>query len=255
MGEPKALAGALARAGFLLELLDQLPAVVAFVKDAEGRYLAASEPLLRRLGRRREEVLGRTARDLFPAPLGDRYLAQDLAVARGGSPIVDLLELHLYPGGREGWCLTNKIPVRGGEGEVLGVAGTSRDVSVPEAGGPASRFAEVLQQLRQGYARPLRIEALARRAGLSPYQFNLRVRRLFGLSPAKLLVQTRIDAARRLLAEGRTAIAEIAQACGYSDQSAFTRQFRAVAGMPPARYRELQRRGGGPAPRRFSTPR
>jgi len=244
--QPQALADALARAGFLLELLDRLPDLVAFVKDAEGRYLAASEPLVRRLGlRRREEVLGRTARDLFPAPLGDRYLAQDLAVVRGGTPIVNLLELHLYPGGREGWCLTTKVPVRGDGGGVVGLAGTSRDVAVPDAGGePVDRLAEALQQLRQGFARPLRIEALARRAGLSPYQFNLRVRRLFGLSPAKLLVQTRIDAARRMLQEERASVAEIAQACGYSDQSAFTRQFRAVAGMPPARYRELQRRSG-----------
>jgi len=245
--QPQALADAVARAGFLVELLDRLPDLVAFVKDAEGRYLAASEPLVRRLGlRRREEILGRTARDLFPAPLGDRYLAQDLSVVRSGTPIVDLLELHLYPGGREGWCLTTKLPVRGDGGEVLGLAGTSRDVTVPHAGEPVDRLAEALQLLRQGYARPLRIEALARRAGLSPYQFNLRVRRLFGLSPAKLLVQTRIDAARRMLQQERPSVAEIAHACGYSDQSAFTRQFRAVAGMPPARYRELQRRVAEP---------
>ena len=47
----------------------------------------------------------------------------------------------------------------------------------------------------------------------------------------------RIDAARRMLRESEAPIARIALACGYCDQSAFTRQFKAVTGLTPAQYR------------------
>lgn len=236
----------LAHAAFLLDLFDQVPGVVVFVKDTEGRYAAVNETLARRLGLRdKKEAIGRTAQDLFPTPLGARYLAQDLSVLRTGKPISDLLERHLYPNRHEGWCLTSKVLLRAAGGGVIGLAGTSRDVALPDpAAAPVGDLAEAVRLIREEFAQPLRVEELAARAALSPYQFHRRVRGLFGLGPAKLLVKTRIDAACRMLVEGSASIAEVAQACGYSDQSAFTRQFKAVVGMPPARYRQHHREGG-----------
>jgi PAS domain S-box-containing protein len=240
------------QSAFLLELLDRVPEVVVFVKDAAGRYVAVNDTLVRRLGLdEKRQVIGRTALDLFPPPLGARYLAQDRAVLRNGNPISDLLELHLYANGHQGWCLTSKVPLRGASGAIVGLAGTSRDVSLPDpAAAPLDDLAEAVRLIREEFARPLRVEDLAARAGLSAYRFSRRIREVFGLTPAKLLVKVRVDAACRMLAEGERSIAEIAQACGYCDQSAFTRQFKAVVGLPPARYREHRkgdrewRRGG-----------
>jgi PAS domain S-box-containing protein len=225
---------------FLLDLFDHVPEVVAFVKDADGRYRAVNDTLVRRVGLRdKRQVIGRTALDLFPPPLGGRYLAQDRAVLRSGDPISDLLELHLYPNGHRGWCITTKVPVRGAGGRVIGLAGTSRDVRLPDpAVAPSGDLAEAVRLIREEFARPLRLEDLAARAGLSAFRFSRRVRGLFGLSPTRLLIKTRVDAACRMLVEGSRSISEIAQACGYCDQSAFTRQFKAVVGLPPARYRD-----------------
>ena len=61
---------------------------------------------------------------------------------------------------------------------------------------------------------------------------------MFGITAAQLVIKTRIDAARRMLRESAAPIARIALACGYCDQSAFTRQFKAVTGLTPAQYRE-----------------
>ena len=47
----------------------------------------------------------------------------------------------------------------------------------------------------------------------------------------------RVDVAAHLLREGSASVAEIAGACGYSDQSAFTRQFKQIVGQTPMRYR------------------
>ncbi len=236
-----ALDALLAAAGFALDLFDGLPDVVFFAKDAEGRYRAVSDTLVRRLGRRtKRDLLGRTARDLFPVPLGERYLEQDLEVCRTGRPVEDLLELHLYPDGREGWCLTTKVPLLDVAGRGLGLAGTSRDVRPPDAAdGAVEGLAEALRDLHERPGRLHRVEELAHRAGLSPDRFSRRVRTLFGLSPSQLVIRVRVDAARRMLREGAAPIARIALACGYCDQSAFTRQFKAVTGLTPAQYRGL----------------
>lgn len=238
-GAADPLDAALAAAGFALDLFDSLPDVVFFAKDADGRYRAVNETLVRRLGKRRKgDVLGRTTRDLFPPPLGERYLEQDLAVCRTGKPIEDLLELHLYPDGREGWCVTTKVPVRGASGAVLGVVGTSRDVRPPDPGsGPLEGLAEALRLVHERPGEPHRVEELARRAGMSAGRLSRRVRALFGLSASQLVIKVRVDAARRMLREGGAPIARVALACGYCDQSAFTRQFKAVTGLTPAQYR------------------
>ena len=57
---------------------------------------------------RKDELLGQTTADLFPLPLGARYLAQDLSVSRSGRGISDLFELHLYLNPLEGRCAKNK---------------------------------------------------------------------------------------------------------------------------------------------------
>jgi AraC-like DNA-binding protein len=226
-----------AAAAAMTELYDRLPEVVFFAKDAEGRYVAANLTLLRRLGLARADlVLGRTALDLFPQPLGRRFLDQDLAVVRTGRPLEDLLELHLYPDHREGWCLTTKLPVRDDAGAVVGLVGTSRDVGAP-AREPLADLAEAVHRIHTACGEPLKVEELAALAHLSPYQFSRRIKTLFGITPAQLVIKTRLDAARRLLAESIEPVSAIALTCGYCDQSAFTRQFKAAVGLTPQQYR------------------
>lgn len=234
----------LAEAGFLVELLDRLPDVVFFAKDLEGRYVAANLTLRRRLGLLLPgDVIGRTTVDLFPDPLGRRYLAQDLSVVRTGTPVSDLLELHLYPDRHEGWCVTTKLPVRAESGAIIGLAGTSRDVRPPSSDHePMGRLAQAVTYVQNHFQEPLRATELATLAGLSAYQLARRLRWIFGLTTAQLIAKTRLDAARRLLAESREPIAGIAVACGYCDQSALSRQFKAAVGLTPAQYRERSRR-------------
>jgi AraC-like DNA-binding protein len=228
----------LAASGALVELFDRLPDVVFFAKDRDARYLAVNQTLLRRLGlARAEQVVGLTAVELFPAPLGRRYVEQDLAVVRSGRPLEDLLELHLYPDRSEGWCLTTKLSVHT-PGGIVALVGTSRDVHAPATGSESlEELAEVLRRIREEYAGPLKVEDLAALTHLSEYQLGRRIKSLFGLTPAQLVIKTRVDAARRRLTTGDDPVAAIALECGYCDQSAFTRQFKAAVGLTPAQYR------------------
>ncbi len=238
------------------ELFDHVRDVVFFVKDREGRYVAANQTLVHRCGfRQREELLGKRADEVFPPPLGPSFREQDRQVLERGQPIVDRLELHLFPDGGEGWCLTHKSPLRAGDsahgsgrGAILGLVGISRDlVSLsggreddPHAAAPQA-LAELLAYVESHLDLPLKVPDLARRAGLSVYQLDLRLRRLFGVSPGQFVTRARIDRACHLLKSGDQPIADIALDCGYGDQSALNRAFKSLVGLSPKRYREAHR--------------
>ena len=94
------------------ELFDRIADTVFFLKDRNARYVAVNETLVRRCNLAgKADLIGRTAREIFPAPLGDRFDDQDQRVLREGLSINGRLELHLYPDGRQGWCLTWKEPL------------------------------------------------------------------------------------------------------------------------------------------------
>jgi AraC-like DNA-binding protein len=230
--------------GLLEKLFSQLPDVVFFAKDRQGRYARVNDTLLKRCGiRERKMLLGLTAEEVFPKPLGAGYTAQDQLVLEQGVEIRDKLELHLYPGGGQGWCLTFKTPLRDAGGAITGLVGISRDLHRPdEHDADYRRLARAVDQLQQRYAETVRLEALARSVGLSLDRFERLVKRVFYVTPRQLLTKTRIEAASRMLVESSRSIADIAYACGYCDHSAFTRQFKATVGVAPADFRESQRR-------------
>jgi AraC-like DNA-binding protein len=221
-------------------LFDGVPDIVFFVKDAAGRYMAVNDTLAARCGLPgKEAALGLTTEELFPPPLGNVFALQDREILRSGNPIRDHLELHLYPGGRSGWCLTFKEPVMGKNGKIAGICGISRDLHSP--GGQGEDWAAlsgVLDHIHRHYDEALRLPGLAEMAGLSVYQFDQRIRSLFHVTAGQYLVKVRIDAACLRLSNTKEAIAQIALSCGYSDQSAFSRQFKQAVGISPLAYRK-----------------
>jgi AraC-like DNA-binding protein len=176
--------------------------------------------------------------EVFPAPLGRSYRAQDEQVLRTGTPVRNQLELHFYPAGGRGWCVTNKLPLHGRDGRVIGLVGVSKDLrAANERSADFAQVAQAVRRIHTQYGQPLTVRDLSRRAGLSVYQFEQRLRRIFQLTAGQLIQKVRMEAAMRRLRESDEPIAAIAQECGYSDQSAFTRKFRRMAGLSPSEYR------------------
>lgn len=237
------LAAALANPFFAEELFDTLPDVVFFVKDAGGRYLVVNQTLAQRCGfRHKSEMLGRSPLEVFPPELGASYVAQDQQVVERGQAIHNQLELHLSAHQAPVWCLTHKMPLLDHEGRVIGLAGISRDLRMPDREHPVyQRLAEVIVYIQRNYAEPLKLASLARIARLSVAQLERHMLRIFDLTPKQLIMKTRLEAATRLLKEQTRSISEIAHACGYTDHSAFSRQFKATTGLSPTEYRELAR--------------
>ena len=230
------------------QLFDALPDTVFFVKDREGRYTHCNLTLVQRLGRKkRGDVIGRSPLEVFPPPLGNRYLLQDRQVL-AGDPIADRLEVHLYPNRRPGWCLTLKRPLFR-DGEICGLMGVSRDLGRPNSRHSAfAQLDRVVAHMQEHFESNLRAPQLAERAGMSLAQLERHFRHVFQLTPQQSLIKLRIEMAMRLLREAGS-IAGIGQRCGFSDQSAFARQFKATVGMTPSEYRNLEDvfDGGEPA--------
>jgi AraC-like DNA-binding protein len=226
-------------------LFDALPEVVFFIKDSMGCYVVANRTLADRCaGGDKAKLIGKRPGEVFPAALAASYTRQDEMVLRMGKKVEQQLELHLYPGAKAGWCLTTKYPIRDEEGHITGVTGISRDLNAPSD--KASGFAELaaaLKMMRARYTEGLRIDDIAKKAGLSVYQFEQRVQKLFQMSPLQMLHKLRLDEATRLLRETDLALGEIALQTGWCDQSAFTRHFSRYAGLAPGKFRAMAREG------------
>lgn len=231
---------ALASQQWAEDLFDRVTDTVYFLKDHAGRYMSLNQTLVERCGcLSKQDLIGRTAEEVFPEPLGAQITAQDNDVLQTSATVREKLELHLYAGGREGWCLTWKEPLRGSAGQLIGLSGMSRDLQ-PHTSLHADidRLSVVLTHIEDNLDGSLRLPELAEMAGLSGYQLDNRIRNLFGITAGQYITRARIDHACALLKQTGEAISTIALACGYNDQAAFSRQFRQSVGLSPAAYRK-----------------
>ena len=228
-----------------IELFDRVADTVFFIKDQEARYVAVNDTLAHRCRfTSKSALIGRKASEVFAAPLGERFEAQDLKVIAEGLSIRGRMERHLYPDGGEGWCLTWKEPLIDPAGVIRGLAGISRDAPALSGSAPVSAaLSATLAYIDDHLDEPLRIPDLAARASLSPFQFDQRIRTIFGFSAGQYLSRLRIDRACDRLRHSDALLSELALECGYADQAAFTRQFHKTVGLTPGAYRLATARG------------
>jgi AraC-like DNA-binding protein len=111
----------------------------------------------------------------------------------------------------------------------------SRLRQIASAGAPAQRIARAIFWLKEHFADPLRVEALARHVRMSPSAFHLHFKGVTAMSPLQYQKRLRLQEARRLmLGEGLDA-AEAAYRVGYESPSQFSREYRRMFGAPPRR--------------------
>lgn len=94
--------------------------------------------------------------------------------------------------------------------------------------------------LTASIAGDISLTELAASCGLSPSYFARSFKRSFGMPPHRWLMLERVGRAQELLKATRMPLGEIALACGFADQSHFSRVFVSVVAMPPGAWRRLQ---------------
>lgn len=95
---------------------------LSFIKDGDGRYIYANEPLLESVGRPLDQVLGRTDRDLLPPEIAEVCAESEERVRATGAPVTTEEQA-----GNQSW-LTVKFPIVRDSGEVL-IGGIGIDVT------------------------------------------------------------------------------------------------------------------------------
>jgi len=93
------------------------------------------------------------------------------------------------------------------------------------------------EMLREQDHTRLTLAELSGSVGRHPVQISRQFHHHFGCTISEYLRRVRIARAQSLLSCRGMQVAEIALACGFSDQSHFTTAFRRLTGMPPHRYR------------------
>jgi AraC family transcriptional regulator len=93
------------------------------------------------------------------------------------------------------------------------------------------------------------LEALARRAGWSPFHLHRAFRRVVGETPKQYTQRVRLERAAARLVATRDSVLRVALAAGFASHEVFARAFRRRFGCSPAKYRRVALRGATVAER------
>jgi len=102
------------------------------------------------------------------------------------------------------------------------------------------RLLRAHERIREQYGDPLTIHALAETAGLSPYLFVRSFGDAFGKTPHDLLIDVRVEHAKRALARGAS-VTETCMALGLSSLGSFSTMFKRRTGQSPAAWQRRAR--------------
>ena len=220
-------------------LFEHMPRSLFFVKDRQGRYLAANEELVRLFGAANEaEVIGCTDADFLPAYIAEGYRKDDRLLFDNGVTIRNRVEL-VTRGGVVDWIVTTKVPMRNTDGEIVAVAGHAREY---HGEGSASTMPEELRlpiaYIRKNYADTILVVDLATVSGRSVSSLERAFRRHLHVTPKDYIRKVRVHEACKQLIHSQDPVAEIAFECGFSDQAHLTREFKRIMHTTPAVYRK-----------------
>jgi len=103
------------------------------------------------------------------------------------------------------------------------------------AGGDNRRISKAIENLREHFDRPLRIENISRELGMSVSGFHHHFKSVTAMSPLQFQKQIRLQEARRLMLGEDLDAASAGFRVGYEDPSYFSRDYKKQFGAPPQR--------------------
>jgi AraC-like DNA-binding protein len=185
--------------------------------------------------------------DLDPGQLSELILAagppeahglpqRGLAISQAEPPLLDAVVrlLHLLDNPRDVGVLAPLVLREISYRLLVGEQGL-RLRQIAAGNGHARRVAAAIRWLKDNFAQPFSIEALAREVHLSPSGLQHQFKAVTAMSPLQYQKRLRLQEARRLmLSEGLDA-ASTGFRVGYESPSQFSREYRRLFGQPPQR--------------------
>ncbi|MDZ4878242.1 MAG: HTH-type transcriptional activator RhaS [Chroococcidiopsis cubana SAG 39.79] len=112
-------------------------------------------------------------------------------------------------------------------------------------GGHTHRISQAVEKICREFNKPMHVEELARRIGMSVSGFHHHFKQVTAMSPLQFQKQLRLQEARRLLIGEALDATTAGFRVGYDDTSHFNRDYKRLFGVPPMRdverLRELAR--------------
>ncbi len=100
-----------------------------------------------------------------------------------------------------------------------------------------SRLVRAVAFMVEHYHKGPTLANVADAVELSQFHFHRRFTERFGITPKQLLFAVQLGRARQMLADPRSAMSDIASACGFAHQSHFTSRFKQGTAQTPSAWR------------------
>jgi len=129
-----------------------------YVKDQNSRFVVTNLNVARSHNRTKSsEMVGLTDFDLYPRETAQAFFDREQEIMSTGEPMVDFEAPLVEEDGRERWFLISKVPLRNRHGDLVGLAGVTRDVTekrrlVQEALDSKNLLSQAMKEMSDGLA-------------------------------------------------------------------------------------------------------
>lgn len=221
-------------------LFDHIPGGYYFSKDKEGRFIYCNQNLLKLFNlSSSDQLLGKTDFEILRHDLAREYREEDEMVMKEGQGYFNKTNLVVDQQGNISTFVTTKVPLKNEHGVLIGIEGfmqlqpeTTQKDRESDVHHP---FKSCLEFIENYFNENISIQTLADKSHMSKSTFSRKFRETFGESPSSYIKKFRLEMACKFLKAGHH-LSEVANRCGFCDQSHFTKDFRQYTSLTPRQY-------------------
>ena len=101
-----------------------------YFKDSNSRFRFCSQTMANITGHASwRDLTGKHDLEVFPPDMAKIYFEEELPIFQEGKPLRNKIDPYYDASGKPGWVNTNKWPIFGEEGNVVGIFGISHDIT------------------------------------------------------------------------------------------------------------------------------
>jgi AraC-like DNA-binding protein len=183
------------------------------------------------------DFVGKNLYEIFPKALADVYSARNREVRNSGRPIIEKTYSHAADRSTD-IKIVSVFPLRDVKGKIIGTASINHAL---ESGSDKPDWYRAIRaavaHIDDHFREKLSIESLAHVSNMSASAFRRAFEKIMDTTPGAYITTIRINHARKLLTKTNKTISNIAEECGFYDQSHFTKAFIRLRRQSPGEYR------------------
>ncbi len=113
----------------LFSILQKTPDLIYF-KDKESRFVKVSRSFVKKLGfKSSDNIIGKTDFDFFTKSHAEQAYQEEQEIIKTGKPVKEKIIKETSLNGKTAWVSTNKIPWYDENGKIIGILGTTKDIT------------------------------------------------------------------------------------------------------------------------------